>query len=79
MRRNIARVLLAVIAATGATVVGSGTASAHGTVPAAAAAPLLTSTDPVGPPPGPPPDCKHHPSFPGCKKKPAGSSPAPKP
>jgi len=71
---NTARILLAVAVAAGATVVSSGPALAQANVPATALARQLTSPDP-----GPPPDCKHHPSFPGCKKKPVGSSPAPTP
>ena len=65
---NIARALFA-LATAAATVVPAGTAFAQASVPAATSAPHPAGLHLAGPPPGPPPDCKHHPTFPGCKKK----------
>jgi hypothetical protein len=78
MRCDIAGVLFVVTAAV-ATLAPSGTAPAQGSVPAAAPVRQLSNLAPAAPPPGPPPDCKHHPSFPGCKKKPGGGTSTPKP
>jgi hypothetical protein len=77
MRPNAARALIA-LTAVASTVLPAGSAFAQPGLPAVASAPQLTNARLAGPPPGPPPDCKNHPSFPGCKKKPTGS-PAPKP
>jgi len=79
VRCNIARVLLAVTAAAAVAVVPAAATHAQDSVLASAPAPQLSDPGPAVPPPGPPPDCKNHPSFPGCKKKPAGASPTPKP
>jgi hypothetical protein len=76
---GIARAVLVLAVAGGVTSVSSGGASAQGTGATAASPAALISAGPAAPPPGPPPDCKHHPSFPACKKQPAGSSPTPKP
>jgi hypothetical protein len=73
MPRKSMQVLLAVVAAAGATVLSSGTAfaqgSSHTAAPAPVVAPHLISPSQG---PNPPPDCDKHPTFPGCKKKPVG-------
>ena len=74
--RTRARVLIAVVIAAGATIVSSGTAFAQASSPVAAptsaAATQLISLNHATRQPGDPPDCKYHPTYPGCKKKPVG-------
>jgi hypothetical protein len=71
MPHKSTQVLLAVVVAAGATVLSSGTAFAQGSnhiaVPAVGHHLINPSQGP-----NPPPDCKNHPTFPGCKKKPVG-------
>jgi hypothetical protein len=70
MPHKSVQVLLAVVVAAGATVLASGTAFAQGSGHIAApVAPHVISLSQGG---NPPPDCAHHPTFPGCKKKPVG-------
>ena len=70
MPRTSLRVLIAVAIAAGATIASAGTAFANGSSPVAPT--QLSSLSHATRQPGDPPDCKYHPTYPGCKKKPVG-------